>query len=87
MPDSKIASDKRAALDKEPQTNGKESPESYFNHETIDCYALFEAIDSPVSLLDTKLRYQYVNCAYEKYLGITKDHIIGKTPAIIIRLI
>jgi PAS domain S-box-containing protein len=84
MPDSKIASDKRAALDKEPQTNGKESPESYFNHETIDCYALFEAIDSPVSLLDTKLRYQYVNCAYEKYLGITKDHIIGKTPAIII---
>ncbi len=84
MPDSKIASDKRAALDKEPQTNGKESPESYFNHETIDCYALFEAIASPVSLLDTKLRYQYVNCAYEKYLGITKDHIIGKTPAIII---
>ncbi len=84
MPDSKSASGKKAILDKDTLSNGMESHESYYNHEKIDCYALFEAIDSPVSLLDTKYRYQYVNGAYEKYLGIPKDQIIGKTPAIII---
>ena len=49
-----------------------------------DFCVLFDAIDSPVSFLDKDFRYHDVNQAYEKYLGISKQDIIGKTPAIII---
>ena len=75
---------KNACPGKENRAHGENSPDSDFKLAHIDLHALFDAIDSPVSLLNTEFRYQYVNKAYEKYLGIPKENLIGKKPSIII---
>ena len=49
-----------------------------------DFQSLFDAFDTPVSLLDTHFRFQACNNAYEDYLGIPVHEIIGQTPALIV---
>ena len=68
----------------ETQSHGEKSEILDFSRTLIDLHSLFDAIDCPVSLLDTEFRYQYVNKAYEEYLGIPRENLIGKKPSIII---
>jgi PAS domain-containing protein len=49
-----------------------------------DFQGLFDAFDTPVSLLDTNFRFQAVNSAYEEYLGVARETLIGRTPAAIV---
>ena len=49
-----------------------------------DFQGLFDAFDTPVSLLDTHFRFQAVNAAYEEYLGVARETLIGRTPAAIV---
>ncbi|WP_084435536.1 PAS domain S-box protein [Desulfomicrobium escambiense] len=83
MPDSKRVDKKNTIHVKENNSCCDSFLDSYFDQANIDCRALFDAMDFPVSLLDTNFRYQYVNNAYEKYVGVQKNQMIGKTPAII----
>ena len=45
---------------------------------------LFEAMDSPAAFLGTDLRYKALNLAYDRYLGFSRDLLIGQTPASIV---
>ena len=49
-----------------------------------DFQRLFDAFDTPVSLLDTDFRFQAVNAAYEEYLGVARETLIGRTPVAIV---
>ncbi len=50
----------------------------------VDFEELFDSLKTPASILDTQLRYQRVNAAYENYTGISVSQILGSSPAVVI---
>jgi PAS domain S-box-containing protein len=67
------------ALDKIAGDSQRDRLNEQYQHQSVFLRTLIDAIPYPVFYKDAEMRYLGCNTAFEAYLGLSKDEIVGKT--------